>query len=205
MTPRRAPDASSVAGLTDAVAAILGDYVQSGRERTDLLRLAAEKIVNLRQHFTLADGRVDWSGRSPKYRALMQEIYARAHVPADRYDTVQAALRYHVGNLLRETADKDDLASVGLTAVAPRERLARNRAVVAAIAETGKVGDITSDPLRLITYAEALLDHVAPASLEALQGAERGAARHALEGLSGRVEELRPLVAGRRRRHLGPV
>ena len=59
----------------------------------------------------------------PSYRQVMAEIYEEAQVPREA-DTFQAALRYHVGNLLRERADESELAAVGLTSRPRRTRLA---------------------------------------------------------------------------------
>ena len=50
----------------------------------------------------------------------MGQIYEGAQMPRERQDTFQAALRYHVGNLLRERADESELAAVGLTTTSPR-------------------------------------------------------------------------------------
>ena len=176
---------------------LLREYVESGRSRTDLLKRVAELIVELRAKHTLDDGRIDWSGRSPAYRAAISEIYKEAGVPADKLDTVQAALRYHVGNMIRDRADDYALQAVGLTNVAPRERLNRNREIVAALAASGSVADVTGDPLRLIAGAEALLDHVDESALRTFRGKERVAARHALAGLRDRAEALRALTETR--------
>ena len=176
---------------------LLREYVESGRSRTDLLKRVAELIVELRAKHTLDDGRIDWSGRSPAYRTAIAEIYRDAGVPADKLDTVQAALRYHVGNLIRDRADGMALAAVGLTNIAPRERLNRNREIVAALAASGSVGEVTGDPLRLIAGAEALLDHVDESALRNLRGKERVAAKHALAGLRDRAEALRAMIEGR--------
>ena len=152
-----------IAALVDAAALDLGGYIQTGRQRTDLLKRAAGTIVELRQQFTLEDGRTDWSGRSPRYRAAIAQVYFRAHVPDDKLDTVQAALRYHVGNVLRERAEADELAAVGLSATSPKARIDRIRAVTVALANEGK-----ADPLRLTEAAETLLGRVSPEALVAL-------------------------------------
>jgi hypothetical protein len=175
------------------------EYIESGRTRTDHLKEVAAIIVDLRSHFVLENGRVDWSGRSPAYRAAVRAIYERGHVPSDKYDTVQAALRYHVGNLLRQRADADDLAAVGLSSISPKERNGRIRDVVRALAAGGSVAEVTGDPVRLIAHAEALLDFVDPLDLDRLAGPERAAARYGLRHLSALIAELEKHVAGKRR------
>lgn len=185
------------APLIDRAARLLGDYVATGRTRKDILKDVAEALVELRATYSLEDGRRDLGGRSPAYREAVSEIYSRAHVPRDKYDTVQAALRYHVGNLLRERFDADELAAVGLKSTSPKARLARTRDVVAAMSKSGSVAELTSDPARLLVYAEALVEHVDHERLAALAGPERLAARRALAGLRACVETLTPLVAGK--------
>jgi len=190
------PESAQERLIADA-ARRMRDYVRSGRSRTDLLKEVAEIILELRRSYTLEDGRADWSGRSPAYRAAVARIYKEGGVPRDRYDTVQAAVRYHLGNLLRERVPVDELEAVGLSSIAPRERINRTRDVVAALAADGSVASITGDPLRLVTHAEALLDFVDPARLLALKGKERIAARHALHHLAARAAELAQQIAPR--------
>lgn len=104
---------------------LLRAYAQD--RSTHQLKALAPLIVELRSRHSLKNGLPDWSGRSPEYRADMHWIYAEARIPADQLDTVQAALRYHVGNLLRERASLLDLEAVGLKATSPKERLAKVR------------------------------------------------------------------------------
>jgi len=191
-------NAKAIESLTEQAARLLGDYVQSGRTRADFLKACAAVIVDLRSHFKLEDGRTDWGGRSPAYRRAVHEIYLAAHVPTDRFDTVQAALRYHVGNLLRDRVPEDELAAVGLSGVSPKARLARNREVVSALSKSGSVGELTGDPVRLLIYAEALLDHVGEDVLSGLPSAQKAAARLALEGLETRIAALMPYVVRKR-------
>lgn len=191
MTQRSAGD------IAQEATRLLRSYVQSGRTRTDVLKEVAALIVDLRAAHTLDDGRIDWAGRSPAYRAAMHEIYREAGVPKDRYDTVQAALRYHVGNLIRERATDEALEDVGLTSITPRERLAKNRDVVAALAASGTVAEIMGDPARILAQAAVLLEYTTAEALGALKGPERVAARRALTDLRDRVEILLPAVAPR--------
>jgi len=185
--------------LTRRASRLLADYIKSGRTRTDLLKECATAIVDLRSQHTLDDGRVDWSGRSTAYRAEIRKVYAAAKVPADVLDTVQQALRYHVGNLLRERADAGALEQVGLSSTSPRGRLSRQREVVAALSTNGSVAEVLNDPIRLIAHAEALLDYIDEGGLAALGAKERTAARASLEGLVERAERLAGLVAKRPR------
>lgn len=191
---------SGLETLTDDAARLLGDYIASGRTRSDYLRACAAVIVEIRAHFILEDGRTDWGGRSPAYRKIIHDIYQRAHVPTDRYDTVQAALRYHVGNLLRDRVSADDLAAVGLSGVSPKQRLARTREVVSALSKSGEITELTGDPVRLLIYAEALLDHIAEDALDGLSAPEKAAGRIALEGLAARIKVLTPHLVGKKTR-----
>lgn len=189
----------SIDDLTQKASRLLADYIKSGRSRTDLLKECAALIVDLRSLHTLDDGRVDWSGRSTAYRAEIRKVYAAAKVPADVLDTVQQALRYHVGNLLRERADAGALEQVGLSSTSPRGRLSRQREVVAALSTNGSVAEVLNDPIRLIAHAEALLDYIDRSALAALTRKDRTAARASLEGLAEQATALAGLVARRPR------
>jgi len=175
----------------------LSAYIKSGRARTDHLKDAAHAIAELRAHFTLDDGRVDWGGRSPAYRAAIHEVYSKARVSRDDLDTVQSALRYHVGNRLRETVDADELAASGLAPASPKARKAKAREIVAALSTAGSVGAITGDPVRLVVYADVLLDAVVDEALRAVTRREKIAARHALHSIAERLPALLALVNGK--------
>lgn len=179
--------------LVDEGVRLLREYLASGRNRTDLLKDIAEVIVELRSQCSLGDGRTDWGGRSTRYRYLMSGIYSSAGVVAKERDTLQAVLRYHVGNLLRERAPQDDLESVGLMLVSPKERLNNRRQLVTALAAAGGKVD-GSDPVRILSYAEALLDVVDDVAVKGLGGGVAVGVALMLDGLEERVRVLRDLL-----------
>lgn len=185
------------ARLVDEATALLGDYLSSGRTRTDLLRALAAKIFDLRAACQTADGSPDWGGRSAAYRDAVHEVYFRARVPEGDADTVQAAIRYHLGNLLREKVPPEELAAAGFPPESPREQKDRARRAVKALATSGSVAEVLGDPLRLLTAAQTLLDHVSDADLRGLQRGERAAARRALNVLVERGGSLRAVLGTR--------
>lgn len=192
--------------LIEEAAGYLAEYLRTGRSHTDLLRSAAPAIVELRSRHALEDGRVDWSGRSPGYRAAIGQVYERAHVPPEHMVSVQAAVRYHVGNLLRETAGQDELEQVGLTTVSPRQRLTRHRQLVDALAAAAAPSDHPNgDAARLATYAEALLENidVSDATLEATDPARLGAAEVSLGNIAAHADSLLAALAAFKRRSKG--
>lgn len=89
-------------------------------------RAAAEAIVTLRQQFE-HDGLPDWTGRSPGYRDCIERLYRQAEVPKDSDGGLQANLRYHVGNVLRQVAPPEELAALGLSVDGPLARVKSNR------------------------------------------------------------------------------
>lgn len=107
--------------------------IVDGHERHDLCAVAlrdlaaAEAIVGLRRHFR-HEGRPDWAGRSPEYRDLVERLYRQAGVPSDSESNMQANLRYHVGNVLRQVAPPEDLAALGMAVEGPLGRLRTTRA-----------------------------------------------------------------------------
>lgn len=115
--------------LTRAATRALRKAVNSeGADRTRLLRQVADLLVDLRALYTDSDGEPDWRGKSYAYRDAVRAIYAGAGLSADTNDSTKTALRYHIGNVLRERLDEDTLKAVGLSALDPRDRQAKRRA-----------------------------------------------------------------------------
>lgn len=97
---------------------------------TALLKSLAQVVVELRQRNAQLNGHTDWAGRTEGYRVAIAEVYSRGGMPTASKERhrVEAALRYHVGNLMRKVAPADELAAVGLKPEPPKERVARHRA-----------------------------------------------------------------------------
>lgn len=102
---------------------LLREFWQLESRRTPLLQSIAKVVVDLRSRF-LRNGEQDWAGRSAEYRAAVASMYADAGIPTDSVAGVQAALRYHIGNELRQRLNSEQLAQAGLGQRAPRERAA---------------------------------------------------------------------------------
>lgn len=162
-------------------AELLAAYLEGGRQRTDLLRALAEVVVQLRQDFQLKDGRPDLGGRGPEYRAAMREIYQRAKVPADDYDGIQTALRYHVNNLLHDLHDADELTAAGLGERSAKERLAADREQASLIRAALK------DPLLLAERIGALAEHIDPVKAAAQPAVQARATRQAYDDAAERI------------------
>lgn len=94
---------------------------------TTAFRAAACAIVNLRSLST-HEGVTDWTGRSLEYRDAIESLYRQANVPPDSESPIQAKVRYHIGNVLREVAPADELEALGLAVSGPKGRAAANRA-----------------------------------------------------------------------------
>ncbi len=183
------------ADIVDQAVPVLRRYLAD--PHTSDLRELAELVIKLRAEHTLEDGRKDWGGRSPAYRASMHDLYSRAQVPADKADTIQAAIRYHVGNLLRERTKGEELAAVGLSPVAPRTRLANRRKRLQAQAATAAP---RQDVARLAAMAQALLEHIDPNAIPPLPGERAVASRLALEAVERRAHQLLGMLAPARGR-----
>jgi hypothetical protein len=133
----------SVQDLTLAGSGLVQFYARLEETKADVLKALAKVVVALRANFRTSDGDVDWSGRSWDYRQAVGEMYASAGVPPDSQSNIQASLRYHVGNLLREAVPAQDLEAAGLRTDSPKERMNAARHAVQALAETLEAGDRT--------------------------------------------------------------
>jgi hypothetical protein len=123
----------SVDDLTSAGTGLIHFYTKLDETKTDVLRALAKVVVALRAHYRTPDGDVDWRGSSWDYRQTVGAMYVAAGIPPDSESNIQASLRYHVGNLLREVAPADQLAAVGLLTNSPKERMNNVRHATAAL------------------------------------------------------------------------
>ena len=185
--------------LVAASAKSLRSYMSSGRNNAAHLREAATFIVQLRALFTLADGRIDWGGRTHGYREQAAAIYRRAGVAKEDRDGVQSALRYHVGAELRRRVSAEGIRDAGLTANSPRERITAARNITAALASAARELSESGgrvDPLTLVKTAEVLLARADEVDLSDLPAGRRdalrltlGSVRWAADTLLARLEE----------------
>lgn len=115
--------------LTQAGISTVKELTKLEASRTSLLQELAMTLVLLRGKHKY-NGKPDYAGKSSEYRAVAARIYEEAGVPADSAGTIQASVRYHIGNVLREIHTEKELAEAGLQSASPRER-ANGRAKVA--------------------------------------------------------------------------
>lgn len=188
---------ASSASLPDiqkaAIEAISQSLTSSDTERTALLRETARRFIDARAHFFTREGEPDWLGRTYAYRTWVREVMSAAHVPGDEVTSLQAAIRYHSGNLLRDRLDEEELGELGLRKESPRERSIEKRErssgtlnIFGGGAELASVEEI----LQLCTLTERALARVNVDSLAKLPAKDRKAAREALRRVATRAEEL---------------
>jgi hypothetical protein len=130
---RSAMQTWSVTDLSNAGTGLISFYTRLDETKTDVLKALAKVVVALRSHFRTTEGDVDWSGRSWDYRQTVSAMYEASGIPPDSESNIQASLRYHVGNLLREVVPAEQLESAGLLTKSPKERMTDVRAVTAAV------------------------------------------------------------------------
>jgi hypothetical protein len=169
-----APDnARAILNLQRSATRELRKAVESdGADRTHHLRATADLLVDLRALHEDAEGGPDWRGRSFAYRDLVRGIYAGAGLPPDSGDTTKTALRYHVGNALRERLSPDDLDALGLSPLDPRDRQASRRASLGESAGPQAPDRLISD---LLTSARRLLTSRGKVTAHDLARAEEAA------------------------------
>lgn len=169
------------------------DYTPAARE-------AAEVLVDARGLFTAPDGRPDWRGRSWDYRQWVGGLYGPAGVPPAEAQRIQAAIRYHVSNVLRDRLDAEELQEVGLQPESARNRAGAQRAENAAIlrAVTG-TGLAERDVLLALTAAENLLERLDRDDVEDLPARRRSKAEETLAAILAEANRLTGRRAPRKR------
>lgn len=161
--------------------------------RTALLREAAHYFIEAREHFFTKEGEPDWLGRTHAYRLWVREVMTGAHVPGEDVTSLQAAIRYHSGNMLREKLDDETLADLGLKKSSPRERSVEKRERTSGTLNLFGGGAEISDPediVRACSLIEAALKRVNAATVAGLPAKERRETREALRSVAERALAL---------------
>jgi hypothetical protein len=154
--------------------------------RTAILRELAEDLVSVRSHFGRADGSPDWKGGSHPYRVFVRDLFGEADVSKSQQAGIQAAIRYHVGAVLRQRLDADALAEYGLIPQTPRQRSADRRHARTAEAVAPDRGDVHS----LVSGAHILLRQLTPGHVALVPADEVDELRGLLADLAERVQTL---------------
>lgn len=108
-------------------------YAAVEQQPTILLKNLAVVLVTLRRCFVDSEGRPDMRGKTGEYREAAGEIYRASGLDADRQSGIQQAVRWHIGNLLRDEMSYDELLAYDLKTSSPLERLQDSREASAAI------------------------------------------------------------------------
>lgn len=178
-------------------------YLQVEEEdRTDLLRQAADALVGARALFYTADGSPDWRGRSYAYRRWVGDVYTEARIPREDLPTIQASVRYHVGNALRERLSSEELAEIGLRPVGPRERSVEKRTRQAHTLELFEGGPIVDaeDAEEALVVVARILRRIDGDALRSLPAARRREIVAVLTETCDTAEALKGRVNARRKR-----
>ncbi|MEU8840245.1 hypothetical protein AB0D97_14090 [Streptomyces roseus] len=127
--------------------ASLKRYQQISGEQTTLLRNVARVLVEVRRRTD------NWSGRGKEYRDFAARIYSGAGIAPDSLDGVQAAVRYHIGNIIREVATPEQLEDHNLKVLGPADRWreqqkSRTAVIASARAEVVAAEVIASAPAK---------------------------------------------------------
>lgn len=139
--------------------ALVRSALEDREQRLEALRRLAALVVELRRYFYTDDGAPDWRGRTWDYRQRAADMFEAWGVPADSSGNLQASLRYHVGNRLREVLSDEELLAAGLRKAGPRERLHEARGIVAALA-AAQGADL--DAPASLALAKRLVEHSLP-------------------------------------------
>lgn len=177
----------------DATTAITTSLRSLDADRTAHLKEAASALVEAREHFFTREGEPDWLGRTYAYRTWVREVMSRAHVPGDEVTNLQAAIRYHAGNMIRERLDGDEIESLGLKRQSPTERSREYRERTSATLNFFAGGPELTDPgeiraaCRLI---ETALSRVNAETIAEMPPRARREARAALLRVADRAGKL---------------
>lgn len=176
-------------------AAYVRRYMQIQGESTILLRNVAVVLVALRSLHTTADGDMDLVGRSQAYRDDAAEIYREAGMDVDSQTAVQSAVRYHIGNILREVYTPDTLVAYGLARESPLERSQLGKATTRALVDVARAESVdtsdtrtaTADHIRLGSGVVGILNNM---SLDHIRDRMTNEQRAKLDGQLAEAQEI---------------
>lgn len=184
------PRTASLADLqTSSAESLRRSFLGTDAERTDHLRDVAAAFVDAREHFYTKEGDPDWNGRTYAYRTWVREVMGQANVPSELMTSTQAAIRYHVGNILRDRLDDDQLADLGLRKESPRQRSVekRERTSLALALVSGGQAIETLDEIQ--DAATAIIGILKRVNVGELPEQRRKAARAALQDVESAARE----------------
>jgi hypothetical protein len=168
----------------DAVAA-LRRYRQT--KGTAHLRAVGQAFVDAREHFFTRTGDPDWLGATHAYRLWTRECIGMASFPDSEVPKLQAAIRYHTGNALRDKLPPEDIADLGLRTVSPRERAVEKREKNSETLNLFSGGAMITDPEEAAMALNALSVTLRRVSRDAVAGTD---AAKALREIQRRAGEL---------------
>lgn len=122
--------------------AYVKEYAKVEEHPTILLKNLAVVLVELRKRCVDGEGRRDMGGRGYDYRQKAGKLYKDSGLGADRTSGIQQAVRWHIGNLLRDELTEEELAEYTLKPTKPLERQQTQRAENAVVLASARVTDL---------------------------------------------------------------
>jgi hypothetical protein len=116
-----------------------------------------------------------------------------ANVPGDEVSSLQAAIRYHAGNILRRRLDQNTIDDLGLMRSSPRERSIAKRedtSETLSIFRGGAAFETPEEILRMCQLISAALVRVSAAHIAALPPMDRREVRAALRSVADQALEV---------------
>jgi hypothetical protein len=175
----------------DAVRAAING-VEDGKYNTVHMRDAAGALIDLRTTFTDRYGNLDLQGNSFAYREAVREVMSRAGVPDSDRPRLMQAIRYHLGNILRERYTAEELAEHGLLATTPVERQRKDRVQRSKVLRASMdPAEEISDPAEIVAALRSAALLVGNIDLDALAAVDRKSALVFANDLAKRLSTVR--------------
>lgn len=159
--------------------------------RTPITKQLAATIVDARERFQDADGNPDWNGKTYAYRRWLKDVFDEAHMTGEDASRAQAAIRYHVGGVLRARLTPEQLEDAGLLPQSPRERSHDRRQQRTAVLNALNAREVAGGALLALTAMSQIAQRIDGDELAGLSGSERDLAEASLADLERRVKALR--------------
>jgi hypothetical protein len=170
----------------------LRDYTKAEAEaRTPITRGLAATLVDAREHFLDSEGHQDWNGKTYPYRRWVRDVFDESDVDREESKRIQAAIRYHVGSVLRERLSPEQLEDAGLIPQTPRERSTERRQTRTAVLNALNARDVAGGSLMALTALNAIVQRIDAEEVSNLDESTRAVAVATLADLDRRIKVLR--------------
>ena len=157
---------------------------------TPAVRRGAEVIIELRRQFLNKNGLPDLRGDTFAYRSAVRDALTEANIPMEDRGNLMSALRYHVGQTIREGLTDDEIQEAGFKVSSPKERQKVDRLSKAKVVRAIHKGEEITDPDDVMRALRSCANQLENMRFTGWNKTDLGLAAAFLDALQAQVTEV---------------